>query len=224
VALADVLATTRVLLLDFDGPVTPLMPEGVDRAIADTMRAVLLQTTGRVPAEIADTKDPLTVLRVTAATESSEVLTAVEDACRAGEIDAANRSVPTDGAHDAMRACRDAGRPLIIVSNNAPEAIEAYLAVHALRDLVQSISARPPGRPDLMKPDPYLIRQVFRRRAERPDHYAFVGDSVTDVQVSRLTGIQSIGYAKTPQRGRELRASGAVALINNMRALADALR
>lgn len=220
--LADILASTRILLLDFDGPVTPLMPNGVDRAIADSMRDVLRQLTGSVPAEAADTKDPLAVLRA-AASESPEVLVAVEDACRAGEVAAAESCEPTDGAHEAMQACRDAGRPLIIASNNAPEAIETYLKRHSLQDLVQSISARPPGQPDLMKPDPYLLRQVFRRRAERPDHYAFVGDSVTDVQVSRATGVQPIGYAKTPHRGRELHAAGAPVVIDSMRRLANAI-
>jgi len=35
-----------------------------------------------------------------------------------------------------------------------PEAIAAYLYRHKLASLVQSIAARPPGRPDLMKPKP----------------------------------------------------------------------
>jgi phosphoglycolate phosphatase len=221
--LAEILASTRILLLDFDGPVTPLMPDGIDRAIADNMRDVLHKMTGSVPAEVADTRDPLAVLRA-AATESPDVLAAVEDACRAGEVDAAKRCEPTDGAHESMQACRDTGRPLIIVSNNAPEAIEAYLERHTLGDLVQEISARPPGRPDLMKPDPYLLRQVFRHRAERPDHYAFVGDSATDVQVSRATGVQSIGYAKSLRRGNELSEAGALVSIGKMGTLAAALR
>lgn len=222
-SLAAVLSSTGPILLDFDGPVTPLMPDGIDCAIADAMRDVLRRMTGGVPANVADTKDPLTVLRV-AAGESAEVLAAVEDACRAGEVDAAERSEPTDGAHEAMWACRDAGRPLIIVSNNAPEAIEAYLDRHDLASLVQVIAARPPGRPDLMKPDPYLIRQVLRVRADPPSRYAFIGDSVTDAEVSVLTNIQCVGYAKTTQRGQDLRAAGATALIDSMADLADALR
>jgi phosphoglycolate phosphatase len=216
--LAEILASTRILLLDFDGPVTQLMPDGVDHAIADTMREVLRQMTGSIPDEVADTTDPLAVLRA-AATESPDVLAAVEDACRAGEVDAANRSHPTDGAHDAMSACRDAGRPIIIVSNNAPEAIDAYLERYGLRDLVLEISARPPGRPDLMKPDPYLVRQVFQHHAERPDHYAFVGDSVTDVQVSQRTGVRAVGFAKTIARGQDLQAAGADVLIHTMQEL-----
>lgn len=221
--LAEILASTRILLLDFDGPVTPLMPNGVDRAIADSMRDVLRQLTGSVPADVVDTKDPLAVLRA-AASESPEVLTAVEDACRAGEIEAAKSCEPTDGAHDAMHACRDAGRPLIIVSNNAAEAIEAYLDGHDLMDLVQSISARPPSRPSLMKPDPFLLREVFRRHADRPDRYAFVGDSLTDIVVSRATGVHAIGYAKTSRRERELREAGAAVVVDTMHSVAIAIR
>jgi phosphoglycolate phosphatase len=223
-ALVGVLATTAPVLLDFDGPVTALMPGGVDRAIADLMRSVLHRAAGEVPVEIAGTNDPLAVLRVTAATQPTEILAAVEDVCRAGEIDAATHSEPTGGAHEAMRACRDAGRPIVIVSNNAAEAIETYLSRHALRDLVQAIVARPPRRPDLMKPDPYLIRQVFRHRAWPPSQYAFVGDSVTDVQASRRTGVRSIGYAETPQRGQELRDAGADAIITSMHDLSDGHR
>lgn len=198
------------------------MPDGIDRAIADVMRDVLRMMTGGVPSDAAETKDPLTVLRV-AASESPDVLAAVEDACRTGEVDAAQRSDPTDGAHEAIRACRDAGRPLIIVSNNAREAIAAYLERHELASLVQSIAARPRGRPDLMKPEPYLIRQVFRTRADAPSRYVFVGDSVTDVEVSLRTGIQPIGYAKTPDRGQELHRAGAAVVIESMRDLVEAL-
>ncbi len=223
-ALAAVLATTRPVLLDFDGPVTTLMPAGIDRAISDLMRAALRDAAGDVPAEIADTKDPLAVLRVAAATQPTDVLAAIEDVCRAGEIDAALRSEPTNGAHDAMRVCRDTDRPIVIVSNNAPEAIEAYLERHHLRDLVDAIMARPDHRPDLMKPHPELVHRAVQFLAEAPSRCAFVGDSVTDVQVSQRSHVRSIGYAKTHQRERDLRDAGADALVRTMDDLGDAIR
>ncbi len=61
-----------------------------------------------------------------------------------------------------MRACRDTGRPVVIVSNNAPGAVSAYLARHALGDLVKAIMARPEHRPDLMKPHPELVHRALR--------------------------------------------------------------
>jgi HAD superfamily hydrolase (TIGR01509 family) len=124
----------------------------------------------------------------------------------------------------AMRACRKAGRPIVVVSNNAPEAITAYLARHELLDLVQAVMGRPEHRPDLMKPHPELIHRALRLLDEPPGRCVFVGDSITDVQVSRRTGVACIGYAKTPQRGRELQDAGADALVSSMDDLADAIR
>jgi phosphoglycolate phosphatase len=177
-----------------------------------------------VPGEISQTKDPLTVLRVTAASEPTATLAAVEDVCRGGEISAAVRSAPTPGAHDLLRACRDAGRPVVIVSNNAPEAIAVYLDRHALRDLVRGVAARPQGRPDLMKPHPELVHRALQLVDQAPTRCVFIGDSVTDVQVGRRTGVRSIGYAKTPERGQQLMEAGADAVVSAMSDLVEGIQ
>ena len=52
----------------------------------------------------------------------------------------------------------------------------------------------------------------------------FIGDSVTDIQVSRATGIRSIGFAKTPPRGRKLAAAGADAITDSVSLLAGLVR
>jgi len=62
-----------------------------------------------------------------------EILAAVEDVCRAGETNAATRSEPTSAAHEVLRACRDDGRPIVIVTNNAAEAIEGPSDRNAIR-------------------------------------------------------------------------------------------
>ena len=54
--------------------------------------------------------------------------------------------------------------------------------------------------------------------------WAVVGDSVTDIQVSRAAGVRSIGFAKTPSRGRELQAAGADAVTDSVASLADLIR
>ncbi|MFD6141659.1 HAD family hydrolase [Promicromonospora sp. NPDC060271] len=43
-----------------------------------------------------------------------------------------------------------------------------------------------------------------------------IGDSVSDIEVARVVGVHSIGYAKTQQRGAELREAGADALTDTM--------
>ena len=47
---------------------------------------------------------------------------------------------------------------------------------------------------------------------------------MTDIQVSRATSIRSIGFAKTPIRGRELEAAGADAITDSITALAALIR
>jgi phosphoglycolate phosphatase-like HAD superfamily hydrolase len=64
-----------------------------------------------------------------------------------------------------------------------------------------------------------------RHLLDRPaDQSVLVGDSVTDIQVSRATGLRSIGFAKTPIRGRELEAAGADAITDSITALAALIR
>ena len=110
------------------------------------------------------------------------------------------------------------------MSNNAEAAIDSFLHRHQLRHLVQAVVARIPGQPELMKPHPSAVERALDL-LDRPAHQSvLVGDSVTDIQVSRTTGIRSIGFAKTPIRGRELQAAGADAITDSVADLADLVR
>lgn len=221
--LVAVLSTTGPVLLDFDGPVTLLLPAGPNAVLADAARAPLHRAGIDLPEAIASTTDHLAVLRFAAA-QSGAVHQAVETVCIAGEIDAASRSTPTPGAHDAMRAFRDAGRPVVVVSNNAAEAIAIYLARHHLSDLVDGVVGRPHGHPDLMKPNPELIHRALQILDTEPHDCVIIGDSVTDIQVSHHAGLRSIGYAKTPRRGTELAEAGADAIVDDMTTLGSTVR
>ena len=50
-------------------------------------------------------------------------------------------------AVDLLDACGDVGRPVVIVSNNAEPAIEAFLDHHDLRHLVHAVIGRVPAGP-----------------------------------------------------------------------------
>jgi phosphoglycolate phosphatase len=222
--LAEVLAATWPVLLDFDGPITPLMPAPMNWQIAENMRLVIRNAGHHVPGEIAASVDPLVLLRYAHSDLEGALRVQVEDTCLAGEIEAARTSKPTPGGHETLRACQTAGRPVVIVSNNAPEAVEAYLDVHNLRDLVVAVCARPYGRPDLMKPNPELVLQALANLTESAENVVFVGDSVSDIQAAKHGLVLSIGFAKTPERGAELSMAGADALVVTMAELAFAIR
>jgi phosphoglycolate phosphatase-like HAD superfamily hydrolase len=221
--LAEVLAKTGPVLLDFDGPVTPLMPAPLNWQIAEAMRGTVRASSISLPKGIAISADPLVVLRYAYSNLPMSLRALVEQVCIDGEVAAAQLCQPTLGGHETIRACRLTGRPIAIVSNNAPDAIDVYLDRYELRDLVLAVFARPHGRPDLMKPNPALVDRAVDALGGPPDQCVFVGDSVSDIQVSKATRVRSIGYAKSPGRGDELAAEGADAIVHLMSEIEDAL-
>jgi phosphoglycolate phosphatase len=57
-----------------------------------------------------------------------------------------------------------------------------------------------------MKPNTKAVDDALRLLRLDARRAVFIGDSVSDVEVSRAVGVPCIGYAKTPLRGDELRA------------------
>ncbi|WP_410794071.1 HAD family hydrolase [Kribbella sp. C-35] len=220
--LLALLEQTTAVLLDFDGPVTPLLPPDRNVRLADAARAVLREAGAELSDSVSATSDHLTVLRF-AASDVPAALESVERVVVQGEVDAARLAIPTPGAADFLAACHETGRPVVVVSNNSADAVDAFLRQHHLRDLVQEILGRPYGDPSLMKPHPELVRRALATLDRQPQSCVMIGDSITDIQVSRAADVHSIGYAKTPERGTELHRAGADAVITDMTALADAI-
>ena len=112
-SLTGLLAGTRGVLLDFDGPVCPLLEDGRNAALADQLRQTIRS---ELPSRLASTDDPLAIL--TFAYERGSA-TVVEDALIAGEVAAAGVARATPGGHDTIAACHENGWPVLIVSNNS---------------------------------------------------------------------------------------------------------
>ncbi len=222
--LGIVVANTWPILLDFDGPVTYFFINGRNQRLASQLRKVLDEAQVMLPREVTTTLDPLAVLRWAALHTPSKVSRAVDAACVAGEYQCADESEPTVGAIDFLQACREAGRPVLIVSNNAPGPIAQFLDRYHLDHLVGRVIGRAPGRPDLMKPDPHMIDEAISILDQPVDRCVLIGDSITDIEVAQRTGARSIGYAKHQRRGEELATAGADALITQMSDLAGTIR
>ncbi|WP_129789136.1 HAD family hydrolase [Promicromonospora panici] len=188
------LGSARALLLDFDGPVTPLMPAPANMHAADAGRAALA-VHGIDTGEIHATSDHLAVIRWAGA-HAAEALPDVEAACHAAEVEAARSCAPTPGAHELLRALDTNGVPVLIVTNNAADAGRIYLERWDLTRYVRDIVGRPVHRPDLMKPHPHTINRALQITATKPAATVLIGDSVSDIEVARAVGVRSIGYAK----------------------------
>lgn len=216
------LAGTGPILLDFDGPMTLLLPPPANADLAVAARKSLTDAGVVLPPEITHTTDHLAVLRF-AGRQPLHIARAVELVCIAAEIHAARTSRPSHGAHDAIRAFSESGRPIVVVTNNATAAVDAHLERHNLTSLISATVGRPFGQPGLMKPHPRLVDTALALLDTTGSECVLIGDSVTDVQAARHAGARCVGYAKSPARGAELLTAGADAIVDDMQALIPAI-
>lgn len=139
---AQLLNESSVVLLDFDGPVTPLMPAPANMHAADAARQALTTHVVTLPDDITATSDHLAVIRWTGK-HAPQALAAVEEACTAAETDSARIGTPTPGAHALLAALHTTGTPVVIVSNNSAEPIHVYLEpINSPRTCATSSGAR----------------------------------------------------------------------------------
>ncbi|ANC32390.1 HAD family hydrolase [Isoptericola dokdonensis] len=209
--------SARAVLLDFDGPVTPLMPAPLNMQAADAARAALACHC-LPPAEIRNTSDHLAIIRWAGA-YAPNALPDVEAACIEAEVEAARTSEPTAGAHELIAALNHAGVPVVIVTNNAASSARTYLNRFDLAERVLDIVGRPERRPDLMKPNKHMVEEALRTTGATRGETLLIGDSVSDIEVAHAAGLQSLGYAKNMLRGQELSAAGADAMTKSIEAL-----
>ncbi|GAB4086448.1 hypothetical protein GCM10028784_30780 [Myceligenerans cantabricum] len=203
------------ILLDFDGPVTRLMPPSVAADAAEDARRGLFNAAVPVPRSLDKTKDHLEVLRH-AGTLDRVAIRMTDDACIKAEVAAAARSEPTPGAREMLKATAKRGQEVVIISNNAPEAIEAFLNRVDLAGYVELIIGRPPRRPDLMKPNPFMVRGALTRIGIPAADAVMIGDSAGDMRAARAAGVPAVGFARTPGKVKILLEAGADEVTEDM--------
>ena len=219
-SLGAVIARTRYLLLDFDGPICSIYAGLTDATVATQLRKLI---PGELPETIATTPDPIEVFTYSA-TVSDELAARVEAEMADLEVAAVPTADPTPYVHQVIASARESGRIIGVVSNNGPRAVNAYLDRHGLSDGIRLVTARTSHDPALLKPSPHLINEAVRGLDADPAATTLVGDSFTDIEAAHSAGVASVGYANKPgKRGRmmELRAG---AVIASMADLALSLR
>lgn len=215
--LSDALRGVRAVLLDFDGPVCAVFAGYPAPEVARRVLAALGSD------DHEGVTDPLVVLHRAADRSGQQAAARADDVLRAAELDAVDSSAPTPGAAEVIHACQVAGLPVAVVSNNSELAIRRYLQAHGLEQLVRVVAGRPVGRPDLMKPHPYLLDRTLRALDIAPAEALFVGDSTTDIEAAQRASVRVVGYANKPGKAERLTSAGATVVIDHMQHLADAI-
>jgi|SRR5580658_8728454 phosphoglycolate phosphatase len=219
----DIIARTRYLLLDFDGPICDIFAGHPDITVASSLRKLITSQGITMPSRINQTRDPFEVFTYSA-TISTDLAAQVEAVMTEQELAAVPTAKPTAHVHDVVTGCRDSGRTVAVVSNNSDRAVRAYLATHGLDDRVDLVVARTSPDPALLKPSPHLIEQAMNELGAPIAEVVLVGDSTTDIQAGRSVGVSTIGYANKSGKSERLTTAGATAVVGSLADLVLPLR
>jgi phosphoglycolate phosphatase len=221
--LGDIIAATRHLFLDFDGPICSIFAGLKPETVAARLRDIITAHDIAMPADIMTASDPFAVF-TWAATISPDLAAEVEAAMTDLEVVAVPTAEPTPGVHGLITSCRESGRTITVVSNNSDRAVRAYLSRHALDGPISIVIARTSPDPSLLKPCPHLLEQAITASGARPDACTLVGDQLSDIEAAGHAGTHSIGYANKPGKADSFTKAGADAIITSLTMLTLALR
>lgn len=216
---ADLLTARRHVLLDFDGPVCAVFSGLSAASVAREMLALLHWRKVSVPNEFAS-GGPHSIFYVAAATHP-EIADELNALLTRLEVEAVKSAEPTPATSDLLRAWHTDGRGVAVVSNNAGEAVRAYLQAAGLAGLRLPVFGRP-SDPNLMKPDPHLLQLAMRRLDSDVNSTVMIGDSTTDIEAAAGAGVPVIAYANKPGKAARFASEGADAIIHDMAELASA--
>ncbi|MFD5564966.1 HAD family hydrolase [Kitasatospora griseola] len=221
-SLADLLRPVKHVLLDFDGPVCSVFAGFSAPDVAESLRQALADLGWQAAAGGSVETDPLALLRQVAEVRP-DLVPAADQRLTLLETEAVRSGRPNREGEAVLRACADSGRSVSIVSNNATAAIESYVEAHSLGRYVARVIGRAPGDPSSMKPSPRLLLEAIQAEGGGLADSVFVGDAVRDVEAGLAAGIGTIGYANKPGKRERLTGAGAVAVVDSMGAIAEAL-
>jgi N-acetyl-D-muramate 6-phosphate phosphatase len=221
-ALTEALHPARHVLLDFDGPVCSVFAGLPAPEVARLLHGAMAKEAENLPEAWGAESDPFALLHAVA--DGRPSLTRFADE-RLGQLeeDAVRVARPTPGSESLLKACRETGRSVWVVSNNSTTAISGYLSAHRLDPLVAGVFGRVPGDPSLMKPNPRLLHDAIRAAGATAAECVFIGDAPRDVEAGTAAGMPTIGYANKPHKPAKLTAAGAVVVTDSMTTLAHAV-
>lgn len=219
-ALGSIIARTRWLLLDFDGPICSIYAGLPAPTVAEKLRQLFPD---ELPDDIANTADPIEVFTYSAAV-SDEMAARVEAEMTDLEVAAVLTAEPTPYVHEVIASARESGRIIGVVSNNSHRAVKVYLDHHGLSDGIRIVVARTSHDPSLLKPNPYLIDEAVRELNADPTMTTLVGDSFTDIEAAHSAGVACIGYANKAGKAEHMVRMRSGAVITSMADLALSVR
>ena len=134
---------------------------------------------------------------------------------------ALEKTRPYDGIVEALRALKETGLHLCVVSNkpdNQTKLTASHFFGFELFDLVAGGGAYP------LKPDPALTLHILASVETSPEDAVFVGDTGVDMRTAKNAGLSAIGVTWGFRDRDELTANGADHIVNSPGELPDMIQ
>lgn len=225
--LRNLIASARVVLWDFDGPICRLFAgHSAERVATELVRWLEGRGLhGLLTGSERQSLDPQVVLRaVDRRHPGSDLVAELEARLTREELRAAASAMPTPYADPLIRTWKALGSRLAITTNNSPLVVHEYLAG---RDLDPCFAPHVYGRTqDLahLKPDPHCLNRALTATGASPAQALMIGDTPTDHEASLRAGVPFLGYARNARKEKLLREAGATVVVESLEPILRILR
>ncbi len=206
------LTTYDGVIFDFDGPMCHVFAGYPAADVAEDLRQHLYQAGWDPDHEMPLSSDPLQVLAEVHRT-APQYAQYVEDRLQVSERRAIGSATQAPGIREVLRHLAEAGIPVAVASNNSSGAIEQWLAIQELDDLVGPVVGRHPTNVELMKPNPWSLLRACDGLGIAPVQCVFIGDSVTDAQAAQAVGTPFLALADKAHKAESFAEAGYVMVI-----------
>jgi beta-phosphoglucomutase-like phosphatase (HAD superfamily) len=202
-----VLEQTRTALFVFDDAVCDLS-SGMDGAvIAREIHDRLFAAGYRMSLFVAIDPNPIGMMWYAHSVDSGIGAEAAE-LLRKAEAAAATAAVPVPGVQEAFHACHARGRNIAVVGDTSSVAMERYLDMHGLRQLVGAVIGREHlfSLPASLQTGVTLLQRTMQALDAKPSDSALVTLTPHRIYTAKNAGLNSIGIVN--KRGARKHLTG----------------
>lgn len=151
-----------------------------------------------------------------------ELLITLDDIIVEGEIEALNTGIVVDGFNDFVNFMKNNQLPFSIVSNNSKRCIDKFLEKY---NVSIPVIGRNALRPDLMKPNNHMLKQMEQLLNCNCLDIIYVGDNIRDYQCAVNNNSNFIALCPTEKKELKIKLFGvSLCIVHNFYELLDILK
>lgn len=130
---------------------------------------------------------------------------------KAYESDPLYKTAPYDGILELLKALKDAGVMLSVLSNKPDNVVRDIVKLFFGDTFALSMGHKPPNK---IKPDPTTALEIIDKFGVGKDETVFIGDTDVDIKTGKNAGIKTVGVLWGFREKDELERAGADFIAN----------